>query len=183
MTTRVEIPGGFAILREQDELRGRDRNLIKAAAMAAAAAIEKMPESVQEGRLEGESDEDLQARLQAEVEKVDLSWEEGLSLLELRQATVVAVLQEWSLPLPLPTMKDIDLLPADLYDALDTAIGGVTNAVANAVDFEPQPGKENPTGSSTSSEAPSDPSDPAPLSIPSIPSDGESTPIESSTPV
>ena len=40
MSTRVEIPGGYAILRDQSELRGRDRMLIKAAAMAAAPAIE-----------------------------------------------------------------------------------------------------------------------------------------------
>jgi hypothetical protein len=50
MTTKVDIPGGFAILREQHELRGRDRMLIKAAAMAAAPAIAKMPDSVQEGK-------------------------------------------------------------------------------------------------------------------------------------
>ena len=84
MTTRVEIPGGFAILRDQEELRGRDRNLIKAAAMAAGPAIEKMPDAVSEGKLEGESEEDMQARLAAQMEGVHLTWQESLALLELR---------------------------------------------------------------------------------------------------
>jgi len=181
MTTRVELPGGFAILRDQEELRGRDRNLIKAAAMAAGPAIEKMPDAVSEGKLEGESEEDMQARLGSEMGDVHLTWQESLALLELRQATVVAVLQSWSLPDPLPTMETIGDLPADLYDALDAAIGGLPTAIAAETNFDAQPGTKNPTGSSRSSDGPS--TDGAtPQLIPSTPSDGESTATESSTP-
>ena len=180
MTTKVDIPGGFAILREQDELRGRDRLLIKAAAMAAAPAIEKMPATVREGQQEGESDEDAQARIASEVGSLQLTWQESMALLELRQATMIACLQSWSLDLPLPTMASVGDLDADLYDALDAAIGGVTTAVAAATDFEAQPGKENPTGNSKSSDLPLR-DGVEPQSIPSMPSDGESMPTENFT--
>ena len=105
MTTKVDIPGGFAILRDQDELRGRDRNLIKAAAMAAAPAIAKLPDTVQEGPKEGETAEETATRIADEVGELHLTWQESMALLELRQATMIASLKEWSLPLPLPTME------------------------------------------------------------------------------
>ena len=163
MSHAVDVPGGQAILREQEDLRGRDRNLIKAAAMAASSAIDKMPDTVREGRREGETEEQMQARLQEDVTSLDLTWQESLSLLELRQATVVAVLESWTVVdpatnqlRPLPTMDTIGDLPADLYDALDAAIGGVTTAVANATDFDDNPDHDSPTGGSTSSDTPSE---------------------------
>jgi|APFre7841882654_1041346.scaffolds.fasta_scaffold03204_8 hypothetical protein len=180
MTTKVDIPGGFAILREQHELRGRDRMLIKAAAMAAAPAIEKMPTTVTEGQREDETEEEAQQRMAAEVTTLNLTWQESMALLELRQATMIACLKEWSLPLPLPTMDTVGDLDADLYDALDTAIGGVTTAVAAATDFDPQPGKENPTGNSKSSGSPSKDGVPKQLT-PSTQSSGENIATESST--
>lgn len=180
MTTQVEIPGGFAILREQNELRGRDRLLIKAAAMAAAPAIEKMPDTVREGQQEGESEEEAQTRIASEVGSLQLTWQESMALLELRQATMIACLKSWTLNLPLPTMDSVGDLDADLYDALDTAIGGVTTAVAAATDFEPQPGQENPTGNSKSSDLLLR-DGVEPQSIPIMPNDGESIPTENST--
>jgi hypothetical protein len=154
MTKSVEIPGGYAILRDRDELRGRDRNLIRAAAMAAAGAIAKMPETVQEGAKEGETDEETAKRLEGEIGTLDLTWQESLSLLELRQATMIACLESWTLPQPLPTMDTVGDLPAELYDALDAAIGGVTTAISAATDFDENPDHDSPTGSSTSSDAP-----------------------------
>ena len=182
MSTRVEIPGGYAILRDQSELRGRDRMLIKAAAMAASPAIEKMPNTVKEGKQDDETEEESQARMATEMGSLQLTWQESMALLELRQATMVACLKYWSLDLPLPTMDTIGDLDADMYDALDTAIGGVTTAVAAATDFEAQPGKENPTGNSKSSDLPLK-DGVAPQLIPSTPSDGVNTPTENSTPV
>ena len=183
MTTKKDIPGGFAIFRDTDELRARDRNLVKAAAMAASSAIQKLPESVQEGPKEGETPEDAAVRLEPMMESVNFTWQESLALIELRQASVVAMLQEWSLDKPLPTMETIGDLDPDLYDALDAAIGGVT-AVAASVDFDPQPPGENPTGSDLSSSKLSSPEDEAPsLSTPSLPNSGESTPTDASIPV
>ena len=180
MPETIEIPGGWATIRSRDELRGRDRNLIKAAAMAAAPAIAKMPDSVTGGAVEGETEEQAQARVAAEVGELSLTWQESMALLELRQATVCAVLQSWTLPLPLPTMDTIGDLDADLYDALDTAIGGVTTAITAAENFEVQPGEENPTGTSESSDSPlKDGAEPT--LIPTLPSDGVSTPTENST--
>jgi len=154
VTTKVEIPGGFAILRETNELRGRDRMLIKAAAIAASSAIEKMPETVREGQQKDETEEQAKVRMAQEMSSLDLNITEAMSLLELRQATMIATLESWTLNLPLPTMETVGDLPADLYDALDDAIGGVSTAMAVATDFEPQPGKENPTGNSESSDLP-----------------------------
>jgi hypothetical protein len=182
MTTKVDIPGGYAILRDQSELRGRDRMLIKAAAMAAAPAIEKMPDSVTEGGPDDEDPATAQTRIAAEMAQVQLTWQESMALLELRQATMIACLQSWSLDRPLPTMDTVGDLPADLYDALDTAIGGVTTAIAAATDFDANPDQASPTGSSTSSDSPSTEVATEPQLIPSTPSDGESTPTESSTP-
>ena len=182
MTTSVEIPGGYAILRDQDELRGRDRNLIKAAAMAAQGAIAKMPDDIQSGKKDDETDEQFRLRTEKAMDNLGLTLVEAGALLQLREATIIAVLKEWTINLPLPTMETLGDLPADLYDALDAAIGGVTAAVAQPVDFDPQPGQENPTGGSTSSDMPSaETAEPA--SIPSLPSDGESTTTDGSIPV
>ncbi len=175
MTTMVEIPGGTALLRESKELRGRDRNLVKAAAMAAADALAKMPEEVQKGKQDDESDEDAAVRLAAAMADVHLTWQESLSLLELRQATVVASLISWSRDEKLPTMETIGDLEADLYDALDTAIGGVSGAVG-ATDFDPTPNPKDgsPTGDSGPFDMPSMGGPESP-STPTLPSGGEST--------
>lgn len=174
----VDIPGGTATFRDKEDLRGRDRNLIKAASMAASNALQKMPEEVQVGKLEGESEDEAAERLAPLAAAADLTWQESLALLELRQATVIAMLASWTLNKPLPTMDTMGDLAADLYDALEAAIGGVTNAVASAVDFEPRPPGENPTGSSPSSDSLSKDGQGS-QSIPTLPSAGESTPTES----
>lgn len=184
MTTTVEIPGGTAVLREPHEMRGRDRNLIKAAAMAASSAIAKMPADVQEGKREGESDEDAALRLSARTAELHLTRQEAAALLELREAAMIASLVSWTRDEPLPTMDTLGDLPGDLYDALDAAIGGAAGALSAATpDFSPtsKMDEEVPTGSSGSSDGPST-ADPESPSIPTLPSDGESTATESSTP-
>ena len=148
----VEIPGGTAQLRERSELRGRDENLIKAASMAAAKAVVKVA-GIDDTPRDGETNEEATARAEAEAESVDLTWQESLSLLELRQAVIVAVLEHWTLERPLPTMATIGDLPAELYNALDEAIGG--EAIKLGTDFSPpdDPGelKRSPIGDSADS--------------------------------
>ena len=149
----VPIPGGTAQLRERSELRGRDENLIKAASMAAAKAVAKVA-GIDDTPKEGETKEEATARAEAEAEAVDLTWQESLSLLELRQAVMVAVLEHWTLDKPLPTMATIGDLPAELYNALDEAIGG--EAIQMGTDFSPPDDpaelKLSPTGDSESSD-------------------------------
>jgi len=181
MSKTVEIPGGFAELRGSDELRGRDRNLIKAVAMAAAPAISKLPEEVAAGKLEGENDEDAQKRLAPLVAGVNFTWQESMSLLDLRQATAVALLKSWTLDQPLPTMDTIGDLPSDLFDALDSAAGGVTTAMSSGINLDPSPDPDSPTQPSLSSVALSK-DDQGSKSTRKSQSDGESTATESSTP-
>ena len=169
MTTEKEIPGGTAVFREPSELRGRDRDLIRAVAMAAGPALEKVPEEVRE-KPETESDEDFEKRQNEAMAKVQFTWQEALSMLDLRRATVVATLESWSLDRPLPTMDDIGDLPADLHDALVDAVGGMALSGEN---FGVQPPGENPTGDSRSSSTPSKDSQ---LSTPTLESSPDTAP-------
>jgi len=182
MSITVDIPGGTAVLREASEMRGRDRNLIKAAAMAASSAIQKMGAEMERLKAEGKTDEEATAGLS--TVDISLTKEESLGLIELREATIVASLLSWSRDEPLPTSATIGDLPADLYDALDAAIGGAALGLnAGTEDFSPTPkmDEEVPTGSSGSSDGPSK-ADPESMSTPTLPTAGESTATESSTP-
>ena len=149
----VPIPGGTAQLRERSELRGRDELLIKAASMAAAKAVVKVA-GIDDTPKDGETKEEATARAEEEAEAVDLTWQESLSLLELRQAVIVAVLEHWTLDRSLPTMATIGDLPAELYNALDEAIGG--EAIEMGTNFvapdSPAELKLSPTGDSESSD-------------------------------
>jgi hypothetical protein len=181
MSRQVEIPGGFATLREAADFRGKDRNVVKAAAMAATPTILKMPEVVREGPLEGETPEETAERLAPFMEGVPLDMDDTQALIQLRQATMVATLESWTLDLPLPTtMKAMGELPGDLYDALDAANGGITTAVANATNFDESPDKDSPTGGSSSSEEPLMESQPS-LSTPTSLTDGDPTSGEDSS--
>ena len=179
----VPIPGGTAQLRERSELRGRDENLIKAASMAASKGVVKVA-GIDDTPRDGETNEEATARAEAEAESVDLTWQESLSLLELRQAVIVAVLEHWTLERPLPTMATIGDLPAELYNALDEAIGG--EAIKLGTDFSPPDNPkdlwESPTVDSdlcatASRDGVED------QSIPTSPDGTESTPTDLSIPV
>lgn len=182
---QVEIPGGTALLREREDLRGRDRNLIEAATVAAQSAIEKLPRTIIEcGDLEGMEPEELAKRLNEELDGISFSFEEGMALAKLREVTVIALLADWSRPEKLPTLETIGDLPDELYQALQVAIGGVQN-IANPTDFEPGANlKDRPTGSSESSDTHSARTDQGaenhstPASLPT----GESTATEASIP-
>lgn len=178
MPTTVKIPGGEAVLREPEEMRGRDRLVVKAAAVAASAALAKVPDGVYEER-PGESSEDRDKRLREAFEDVDWDYAEALAIQELRQATVVARLVSWTLPEPLPTMGTIGDLPGDLYDALVEAAGG---EVSLGTDFEATPDRDRPTGGSNDSAGLSTGAAETVESTPTQPNGGESTATASSTP-
>ena len=148
MSTQKDILGGQAVFRDMEDMRGRDRNLIKAAAAAATGYFSKLPPEVMEPGPEGETPEEMVARTTPLLEGLAFTWQENLAMLELRQATVVAMLQSWTLDRPLPTMDTIGDLEGDLYDSLDEAIGGVTTAIAQGVDLEPSPDPDSPFGNS-----------------------------------
>jgi hypothetical protein len=169
--TKTLKDGTVIVLRDLTELRGRDRNLLKASAIAAQSAIEKLGlEEV--APAEGESDEDYAKRIGKLQSDAHLSIYEGLALQEVQEAAVVASLISWSRNEPIPTMETVGDLDGDFHDELVAAVGAVPFAETT---FEEQPQGENPTGSSSSSSTPSrDGSEPDTESTPTLPSSGES---------
>jgi len=120
----IEIPGGTVELRGTAELKVRHRRLIEAAAIAAGAALPKLPTSLEE--LES-----------LDISTLDLSVEETNTLFALQDATIVAAVASWTLPEPLPTLETVGDLDTDVYDALAEATRDMGAATATGVDFEP----------------------------------------------
>jgi hypothetical protein len=147
----VDIPGGTATFREEGELRGRDSKLVKAAAIAAQSALEKLPDDAQPKP--GETREQTAERLIGLMKniKLDLTQEEAMRLMSMKEAIVIAYLASWTLDLPLPTLETIGDLPGPIYDALDEAVGGEYIKVKIGTDFSPSPDKDSPTGPSSDS--------------------------------
>lgn len=150
----VEIPGGTARIKDRGDLRGRDSKLIKASALAAQNVLAKIPEEARPKP--GEDPKEAGDRMQKYLEEhpLDLTAEEGMLLLDMKEAVMVAYLVDWTLDLALPTMKTIGDLPDEIYQALDDATGGETiNAAVSSVNFEVNPDKNSPTGPSGSSDS------------------------------
>ncbi len=137
----VTIPGGTAHFRERDadEISGRAVKIMRAAAVAAATTLADYPQLFEPPRA-GESDEQREERLNEELKGVALSTEQAMAWDNMREATVVALLADWTLERPLPTLQTIGDLPEKLYDALLDAVGGVSAADLET-DFNP--GTEN----------------------------------------
>lgn len=170
---------GTATLRDTKDLRGRDRLLLKAAALAASSALAKIPPGLYD-EVDGEPDDVRRVRIEAGLAEVNWTFDEAMAMQELRQATVVARLVSWSLKEPLPTMATIGDLPGELYDALVEAAGG--GVTPDATDFEAHPDKERPTGGSSDSDGLSTAADETEESTTTPQTDGGSTATESSTP-
>ena len=133
----VTIPGGNAVLREQDEIRVRHKRLIESAAVAASTALEKLP-----------TDRDKLESLN--LAELALTRDEANSLFELQDATIVAALIGWTLTQPLPTLDTIGDIEPAVYDALANATRELGTAVVAPTDFSPsdptKPGfEESPT--------------------------------------
>lgn len=142
----VEIPGGTATLRESDDLRAMDADLIEEFATVCAPAFAKMPPEVMEGKKDGESDEEAMLRLAPLMASVQFSREEARALLQLRRASVIACLESWTRPEPVPTsVEELGRLPRSVVEALDKAIGGVGAILQPAVDFSPSTDPDSPT--------------------------------------
>jgi hypothetical protein len=150
----VEIPGGMAKIKDPQDLRGRDTKLIKASALAAQSVLAKIPE---EARPKPGEDKKVAAdRMQEYINKhpIDMTREEGMRMLEMKEAVMVAYLASWTLDIPLPTLETIGDLPDDLYQALDDITGGdAINAAVSTIDFDVNPDKTSPTGPSRSSDS------------------------------
>lgn len=164
----VEIPGGTARFREQgkDEIPVRSEKILAAAYMSAQSYF---PDAM--SAAEGAQ----------QPEEPPVSVQQGLAFTGVREASVVALLAEWTLPRPLPTLENIDQLPSDLYWAL---LGAVTDEDvapdSDRPDYSPQPTSdgESPTTGSGDSPGPSATPE-ANLPTEPQPTTGESTAIAS----
>ena len=165
MPVTVDIAGGTCELREPSELRGRDRKLLSAAALAAASAIGKLPADLTEG-----SSLDALA--------LGFTFDEAMAMVTLREMVVVARLVSWTLDEPLPTAQTIGDLPGDLYEELVEKAG--TAAMAS-LDFSPSSDPESPTSGSGDSAGPSTDAQPS-QSTPRRRTAGASTATASSIP-
>lgn len=85
---------------------------------------------------------------------IQMTAAEGMKMLDMKEAVMVAYLASWTLDLALPTLETIGDLPDAIYRALDDATGGdVINAAVSSVDFDVNPDKSSPTGPSRSSDS------------------------------
>ena len=162
----IEIPGGWANLRETSEMKQKHRRLIEIAAMAAAHVMDKMPDDI-----------DVETTKMTDIPA--LTKADAAAITDLQDATIIALLDSWTLPQPLPTLDTIGDLDIGVYDAL-AAEASKVNVAATRVSFEPNPDQASPTSPSSASDGllRDEPS----TSTPTLPSDGACTPTESSIP-
>ena len=186
MSRQIPLPNGdwgsdqWVVFRDPDEMRGRDVEVVQAAAMSAAPALSRLPDDIREKK-EGETDEDVDKRVSDIMLTTSFTPEENLSILGLRRAAFIALLQSWSLRKPLPTLGNLADLPKGLYAALLSLVDmGAIGDLTSDTDFNPTPDRESPTGGSTPSVEPSEESQPS-MSTPASVESGESTVIEVST--
>lgn len=150
----VEIPGiGTATFREAADLRAKDSDLLEAALLTAAGALEKLPPEAVETPDEESSDEEKQARAerirQAMIE-AGFTFAESQALTLLRRVTIIATLQSWTYPRPIPkTLDELAELPRDVVSSLDVAIGELGAMVGT--DFSVSSDRRSPTTPSSES--------------------------------
>lgn len=141
MSHVVDIPGGQATLRDAKEVKQRDRRRLEAAAVAAAPALAKFPKDRDPRNLN--------------ITDLGLTPDEFGALYDLQDATILAYLKDWTLPLPLPQDADaLGDLESDVYDALRSATAPA-GAEAVVTDFSPSPDPTAPTVGSGDSVPPS----------------------------
>lgn len=156
----VELDGGRVMLRERQDVRVRQRQMLEAASVVAAPAIQKIP------RVDGKPGEvDWE-----QLDKAGLSLDEMQSLLQLQNAAIVALVASWTFDEPTPkSVDDVLDMPADRYESLSQAVRSVgASILTGETNFEPSDPKapgfhETPTPESTDS-APISSDAPAPSS-------------------
>ncbi len=163
----VDVPGGQVTLREKQDITVRHRRMIEAATVAATSALAQLPASQKE--LE-----------ELNISDLKLTAADTTVLFELQDATIVASLESWTFPEPLPTLATIGDLHQDRYDALAQATRSLGSEIATgAVDFEPS--DPHAAGFEATPTSPSDGSaaglraDQEPQSISTQPDTGSST--------
>lgn len=147
MSRTVDIPGGQATLRETKDLRVKHRRLLEVAAMAAAPVYGRLPADLP-------TDPDELAKVNILELGVDLTPGEITRLMELQDATIVALLESWTLADPLPTMDTLGDMDPEVYDALAEATKADGARIAQENDISVSPDPKVATSSSSSSDGP-----------------------------
>ncbi len=147
MSRIVEIPGGTAVLRDPDDLKIRHRRLVESAAVAASGVLARIPQDA----LGDGSDPEAVAEAAAAL---SMTRAEADAMYELQDATIVALLERWTLPDDLPTMETVGDMDPKVYDALAEATKAAGAKVAAATDFGPDPEDGSPTVGSEPSNGP-----------------------------
>ena len=150
MSTKIDLPGGgWAEIKDPEELTNRERKLLRRHAFGARELRGKLlATGIKPGTKVQDIPDDLEEKLLGQLTAEDLEGADGI-----QAAFIVAYTASWSLtapdgnPLPLPTMETVDDLPGPIYDALSSATselgdGGLDTTVDGATD----PG--SPTGPS-----------------------------------
>jgi hypothetical protein len=127
----VEIPGGSATIRDREDILTRHRTLLRATAFVAASAIAKIP------RKPGEKPGDPDEVDWDNADKVGLTYTDTAAIMALEDAAIVALLESWTLPAPLPTLDTVQDLAPKLYDALSEAVRRDAVTAVAEVDFGP----------------------------------------------
>ena len=159
MAKEITIPGGKAFFREK--YTGRGIKLMRSAGLSAASNLSEYPELFEPAR-RGESEEERTERLGKIKLRIDpiqaQFWD------NMREATVLASLESWTLDLPLPTStEELEELDGDLYEALLDAVGGMSakdletnfNPTGEKLDPNSPLDEQSPTTGSESSSGPS----------------------------
>lgn len=154
MSITIPIPGGQAVLREK-LVTERHVRVVERAYLRAESAFRKI---LATQGIEGNTDPSVLAlETDVDLEGISFSDSEIEALLAVKDALIIAFLESWTLPEPLPTMDTVQDLPKDLYDALMAGVEQVRGGIAEVPDFSPHPdqydekGEMRPTGSSSTS--------------------------------
>lgn len=136
--------GGWVDVRERADLTYRQRNMLRAAAIAAGPALSKVPAGAKAGTV---------------MESLGLSFDEADAFTRINEASLAALVEAWSYQHPVPhTIDQAGSIPADLADLVGTAIAAIGADILNNLapaDFSPtppdQPGPTGPSGASNGS--------------------------------
>ena len=159
MTTTIDIPDGWAILRDPKDITERGRRLIITALAPLQGLVTRTFDTVPEdlrkaAQGKGPDAEAAQARIDRLANSSTSTRQEAAASLEVRDAAIIALLAEWSLDRPLPTIDNLLDLPGDLFRALEEAASPFVKdvlAAAMGTSFEPNPGRDTPFGKSSTS--------------------------------
>lgn len=162
MSTKIDLPGGgWAEIKDPDELTNRDRKLLRRHVLAASGLREKLiaagvdPEAAKEAQIDAAAG----ARIAALLTPDDMDLTDAA-----QGAFIVAYVASWDADRPLPTMDTVDDLPGPVYDVLakaTTALGDGSVEVSpdGAVDAAsptvPSPASGPGEGDATSPSIPS----------------------------